>query len=637
MVLLARLESEPGQPSRGYTPAIRDHPLTDCSRATGTAGATLVRFPAIFVMTRLELLTEPPTAELVPIARELFVSPVIAGLLWQRGLRDPDEARNWLAAGIEHIGDPFDFHDMEAACDRIRRAIRDRERILIHGDYDVDGLTGTVLLVSFLKMLGADVDSFIPDRTDGYSFSAASLAKIREGGFKVCISVDNGTAAIDEVREIQDSGCDVIITDHHHTGPDCADAYATLNPRLDDSGYPFPHLAGCAVAFKLAWGLAASFSPSRAVSKDLEEFLVDAASLVALGSVADVVPLVGENRSLVRLGLEALRHSKLPGIRALIDVLGPGNAKLSAEDISFRLGPRLNAAGRMGNASLAVELLCSRSYGEARALAAEIEKLNRQRQKVEGETTKAALAQVAADPRLSDRRVLVAAGEDWHIGVVGIVAARLADVHRRPAIVLSLQGETARGSGRSMHGCNLKALVDASNHRLTRYGGHAAAIGLELPRGDLEAFREEFDRVANEMLPPYVEPPVVAEARVSLAHWTTAEIRKLGELRPFGAGNRAPRFLASDVRIASGMRRVGPAARGLTLTVIQDGVQLRALAPALGARIEEFTRRGPWHVVYTPRLSRRSDASPIELLVHAIADVNSTEITMRQATSERAT
>ncbi|MCA8971944.1 MAG: hypothetical protein KDC95_19310, partial [Planctomycetes bacterium] len=473
----------------------------------------------------------------------------------------------------------------------------------------------------------ADVDSFIPARSDGYSFGAASIAKIREGKFGVCISVDNGTAAIEEVRTIQESGCDVIVTDHHHTGPVCAPAFATLNPRLEDSGYEFPHLAGCAVAFKLAWGLAASFSPQRAVSKELEEFLIDAASLVALGSVADVVPLVGENRSLVRLGLDALLHSKNPGIRALIDVLGPGKSRLSAEDISFRLGPRLNAAGRMGHASLAVRLLTSKSYGDARGLAAEIEKLNRERQRVEGEITRVALEQVEADPELESRRVLVAAGEGWHLGVVGIVAARLADVHRRPALVLSLQGDTARGSGRSMHGCNLKQLLDHASARLTRYGGHAAAVGLELPRSELATFREELDARARETLPPFRAPIIRADARVALGHWTTAEIKKLGELRPFGPGNAAPRFLATDVRFAPGMRRVGPGARGVAFTAIQDGVQFRALAPALGPRIRELAGSESWHIVYTPQLSTRGDASPIELLVHAIEPARTTDVT----------
>ena len=577
-------------------------------------------------MARIEILRDPPQRELVTIARELYVSPVIASLLWQRGFREPEAARLYLKAGLEAIGDPFDFHDMERACERLRTAIRKRERILIHGDYDVDGLTGTVLLVSLLQMLGAEVESFIPARADGYSFGQASIDAIRDGGFAVCVSVDNGTAAIDEVQAIQDLGCDVIITDHHHTGPTCAKAYATLNPRLENSGYRFPHLAGCAVAFKLAWGLAASFSPSRAVSRELEDFLIDAASLVALGSVADVVPLVGENRSLVRLGLEALLHSKNPGIRALIDVLGPGKARLNAEDISFRLGPRLNAAGRMGHASLAVRLLCAKSYGEARTLAAEIENLNRERQRVEGEITRAALEQIAADPDLADRRVLVAAGEGWHLGVVGIVAARLADVHHRPSLVLSLAGEVARGSGRSMHGCDLKNLLDHASTRLHRYGGHAAAVGLELPRSELAAFRDELEACARALLPPSRRHVARADAKVPFAHWTSAELKKLAELRPFGAGNPTPRFLASDVRFAPGMRRVGPAARGLAFTAIHEGVSLRALAPSLGERVRDFSGSGKWHIIYTPQLSQRGDGAPIEVLVHAIEAVDDCEV-----------
>ena len=569
-------------------------------------------------MVRVELLSDPPNSEVEALARSLNLSKPLATVLWQRGHRDADQARAWLKPGVDDILDPFSFADMERAVDRVQDAIRNREKIIVHGDYDVDGITGTVLLLSFFRLVGADCDYHIPDRAEGYSFSDSSIQRIREGGHKVCISVDNGTAAIDEVAEIQALGCDVIVTDHHHTGPEIAPAYATLNPRLEDSGYPFPHLAGCGVAFKFAWAIAQSFSPYRILSDELRDFLLDAASLVALGSVADVVPLHGENRAMVRLGLRAILQSPNPGLRALIDVLGPSKARLHAEDISFRIGPRLNAAGRMEHASLAVKLLCANSYGEARKLAAQIEDLNRKRQRVEARITEDACRRIDNDPAQLDRRILCVWGSDWHIGVVGIVAARLADRYHRPAIVLSVSDGRARGSGRSGDTANLKAVLDRASSRLTRHGGHAAAVGLELPESELEAFAAELE-AASSVLPPLERPPIVVEARAPLGHWSTSELRRMAEFRPFGQGNPYPRFLAEGVRIGTGLRRVGPGERGLTFTAIHEGTALRALAPALGHRIEEFIKAPtPWRIVYTPRIGAKSEGSPIELFVHAI-------------------
>lgn len=571
-------------------------------------------------MVDIHVLEEAPLGTIRPLAAGLGLSDVLARVLWQRGLREVAAAKGWLKPDVSDIEDPYLFDDMEKAVGRIRDALRRRERILIHGDYDVDGLTGTVLLLSFLKLVGAEADYHIPARDEGYSFSPRSVARIRDGGFGVCISVDNGTAAISEIARIQEIGCDVIVTDHHHTGPDIAPAHAILNPRLENSGYPFPHLAGCAVAFKLAWAIAESFSPRRILADELRTFLIEAASLVALGSVADVVPLIGENRTLVRVGLKALAHSKSPGMRALIDNLGPRGSELVADDISYRIGPRLNAAGRMGHASLAVRLLCATSYGEARQLAAEIESLNRTRQKVEAEIATEAIRKIEADPLHDQRRVLLVAGADWHLGVVGIVAARLTDLFGRPAIVLALQDGRARGSGRSCGGFDLKALLDRLQSHLPRYGGHAAAVGLELPAAELPAFEAALEDACSG-LPPIRPAPLEVEARASLAHWTTRELRRLADFRPFGHANPPPCFLAEGVRLGTGLRRVGASQRGLAFTAIADGTAVKALAPTLGPRIEEFLAKPtPWSLVYTPRLAARSDASPIEIQVHAMLE-----------------
>jgi single-stranded-DNA-specific exonuclease len=573
----------------------------------------------------LYLLPQAPRVDVERLERGLELSSVLSTLLWQRGLRDVEAARGWLHPGFESIGDPYDFTDMNKAVQRVRQAIRDRERILIHGDYDVDGLTGTVVLLSFLRLLGAEAQWHVPSRGDGYSFAEPAVKRIAEEGFTLCISVDNGTAAIDEVRRIQEAGCDVIVTDHHHTGPEIAPAFATLNPRLDGCGYPFPWLAGCAVAFKLAWAIAQSYSPHRILSDDLREFLVDAASLVALGSVADVVPLKGENRALVRVGLKALLQSKNPGLRALVDLIGPRRSAVFADDVSFRIGPRLNAAGRMGQVELAIQLLTATSYGEARKLASQLDSLNRRRQKIEAEITKTAFEQIDQRPHQEDSRILVVWGEGWHVGVVGIVAARISDHYRRPAVVLAVHDEHARGSGRSHGDIDLKELLERASGSLNRYGGHRAAVGMELDRCNVERFAREIEEAAA-TLPPLRPEEVTAEARASLGHWNTTELRRLADFRPFGEGNRTPTFLAEGVRIGTGLRRVGTRQKALAFTAIQDGCAVRALAPSLGPRIDEFARRrAPWNVVYTPQLAERAEDGAIELRVRGMEQ----EVTQR--------
>ncbi|PIE22719.1 MAG: single-stranded-DNA-specific exonuclease RecJ [Planctomycetota bacterium] len=572
-------------------------------------------------MSSIQFDSQPATEEVNELARQLHLSPVLATLLYRRGHRDVEAARKWLDADLSQLEDPAQFHDMPKAVQRIRKALYGNERIMIHGDYDVDGLTATVLLLNFFRMIGADVDPYIPSREEGYSIGESSVRRILERKYDVVISVDNGTAAIDEVRSLQEAGVDVIVTDHHHTGPVIAPACAVLNPRLEDSGYPFPHLAGVGVAFKLACAITESLSKDRKLSNELQSFLIDAASLVALGSIADVVPLVGENRAMVRVGLKALLESRSPGMRALVDVLGASARNLRAEDVSFRIGPRLNAAGRMGHAKLAVQLLTADSYGEARKLASRLEKLNSQRQQVEADLFIKARDQLLADPETPNRRVLLAHGEGWHLGVLGIVAARISEDFRKPALILSDQEGRSRGSGRSYGRIDLKSVLDAASAPVTRYGGHAFAVGLEIASARLPELQQLLDQHSQKL--PNLGPHLVSvDAEAPLSHWSSSELRQLARFRPFGEGNEPPRFLARDVRIGSGLRRIGPSARGLCFTAIQNGVALRALAPRLGARIEEFVKRpAAWQLVYSPRLAARAEHGAIELLVHAIERV----------------
>ena len=566
----------------------------------------------------IQIPDEAPKKQLRALADGLGLSQSLAELLWQRGHRNVSEARKWLYPSFDALEDPFQFRDMERAVRRIKQAIHDRESILIHGDYDVDGLTATVLLLSFLRMIGACTDYYIPNRKDGYSFQEASVKKIREGKFGLCISVDHGTGAIKAIDRIQEGGCDVIVTDHHGLGPEIANAYAVLNPKLADETYPYRDLAGVGVAFKLAWGIAASFSRKRMLSAEFKDFLIDAACLVALGTVADVMPLNGENRVLVRNGIAALPLTKNPGIRALIDCLGPDSYRLCAEDISFRIGPRLNAAGRMGNADAAIQLLTAPSYGEARNLARQLEVMNKQRQGIEAIVLEEALVMVRADVKNKERRVLCVWKDAWHVGVLGIVAARLVQEFDRPAIVMTIVDGTTRGSGRSCIGINLKSLLDSISDLPFEYGGHARAIGLNMATDKLTVFRQRLDAAATR-LPKTVREAIRIDSIVSLSHWCSEELKRLALFRPYGEGNPPPKFLATNVRMGTGIRRVGPAARGLVFTAIQDGVSLRAIPPGLGRRIEEFLRRrAPWNLVYTPHFSTRPERGAIEIQVHAI-------------------
>ncbi len=563
-------------------------------------------------------LAEPgPAEELRILGRDLGCSEPLAQVLWQRGHRDRVAARAYLRPSTDSLHDPFLFGDMEKAVERIEQALAEDELILIHGDYDADGLTGTVLLLRLLKLLGGRAQAHIPARSEGYSFGKESITRILKGGFGLCISVDNGTAAREEIATIQAGGCDVIVTDHHSSGPDPAKAFALLNPRQADSGYPFADLAGVGVAFKLAWALASRQRRRRSVETRLGDFLHEAAAYVALGSVADVVPLVGENRYLVRQGLDALVHASTPGLRGLMHLLGTSPTRLTARDIAFRLAPRLNAAGRMAHASLALDLLLAETTGEAEACARKLDQLNRRRQKTEAIVCAQAESRLERDPTLADKRVLCTWDQDWHLGVLGIVAARLAGYFEKPSLVLAIHGDEARGSGRSFQGIHLKDLLDRVEGVDMHYGGHAAAVGLHLAAKDLPALEAALQVAAAKGRAAPKPQPLLCEAEASLAHWSSSQLKRLSEFGPFGQGNAAPRFLAQPVRIGAGLHAQGPDNRDLAFTAIQDGCALPAQARGLGRHIEELRVRDRlWRMAYSPRFSARPELGAIEIEIH---------------------
>ncbi len=546
------------------------------------------------------------------MARTLGQSELLTRVLLARGCDDPERARVILRPDLGSLADPFSFTQMERAVDRIRTAIHKGERIMIHGDYDVDGISGTVLLQQFFSLMEVDSKPHIPDRRHGYSFTTASLEAIQAGGFGLCISVDNGTNASEIISKVQAGGCDVIVTDHHGTSDNVAPAFAVLNPRLPDAGYPDRDLAGCGVAFRLAAAVAHSFTRGRRDGDEFREFLVDAMAYVALGTIADVAPLRGENRAMVFHGLRALAVSRNPGIRALLDCAGLSNRTPEPEDISFRLAPLLNAAGRMGQALEAVQLLTARGYQEAQEAAKVLERHNELRRKVERELVE----RVKREAEGFDDQILVLAGDDWHPGVLGIVAARLAETTGRPCILISFDGDIGRGSGRSPGGIHLREAMHACSHLLTSHGGHAAAAGLEIRRERLGEFRAAINAVAATKLQAPAQ--LALDGTVMFGELEPRDVRALDLLGPFGAGNRRPTFLSKGVRLV-GTPSLDARSGDMRLRLTQNGT-LRPARLRSGARHFEAVcaLEGAFDVLHSPRASMRAEEGPVELLISRI-------------------
>ncbi|HEU5105618.1 MAG TPA: single-stranded-DNA-specific exonuclease RecJ [Solirubrobacterales bacterium] len=476
------------------------------------------------------------------LTEELGLSEPVAVTLVRRGYRTPEEARAFLAADEEHP--PSGFAEMDAAAEQVRAAIAAGARITVHGDFDVDGVCATTLMVSALRGLGADCDWFIPNRIeDGYGLSEGNVRKLAERGTRLLLTVDCGITSVAEVGLAKELGMEVIVTDHHQqaeTLPDCT----ILHPQVSD--YPFESLCGTAVAWKLACALA---------GVELEADL----DLVALATVADVVPLVGENRCLVRKGLAEIRRARRPGIKALIEVAKCDPERLDESDLGFRLAPRINAAGRLYRADAGVELFLTESPERAEAIAIELSRANSERRATEQEVDAAAEAAWRELPaELQEAHGLVLAGEDWHPGVVGIVASRLVERHQRPVVVISLDEDgNGRGSGRSISGFDLLGALEACGEHLEGFGGHRAAAGLQIKAENVDAFRAAFAAHANAVLSPEdLQRTEKVDAMVGGLGLGLELAEELRQLAPFGMGNPGVRLLVPAARV-SDVRTMG--------------------------------------------------------------------------------
>jgi len=555
------------------------------------------------------------------LERAAGVPAVVAQLLICRGIEQPDAARQFLNARLADLREPDALPGARQAAQRIWAAIREGKRIVIHGDYDVDGIAGTSILVHCLRLLGANVGYFIPDRmSEGYGLHEATVRRLVAEGAGLIVTVDCGITAVAAAQAARELSAELVITDHHEMQPTLPDA-VLVHPRLRGTQYPFVDLCGSAVAFKVAWALCQEASGARKAAPVMRDFLLQAVVLAALGTVADVVPLVDENRILVRHGLVGLRQQPLLGLRTLMRVaMLDQKLHLAAEDIGFQLAPRLNAAGRLGQARLAVELLTTDSEPRALELAQYIEGLNATRKSLERSIYLAAKKQAREqfDPEADAALVLAARG--WHAGVIGIVAGRLAEKFHRPVVLLSqdeLGVKPAVGSGRGVPGFNLHAALRACSQHLASYGGHAAAAGLRIADEAIEAFRAEFCEHCASVIPPEQRwAELHIDAETPLAALTLNTVRHIEQLAPFGQGNSRPLLCTSDVHLTAPPRRVGEGERHLLLKLMQHNLRLRAVAFGGGEWADELSKHvgnGPLSVAFRPVINVFGGRQSVEL------------------------
>ncbi|MCP4649028.1 MAG: single-stranded-DNA-specific exonuclease RecJ [PVC group bacterium] len=534
-------------------------------------------------------------------AAELGVSPILAQILLNRGISDPDQARTFLRCDMKDCHDPFLLKDMSKSVSRVQKAIKYKEKIVIYGDYDVDGVTSCAVLFYVLSDLGADVSCYIPHRIEqGYGLNLESCQTLKEQGVSLVITVDCGVSGFQEIEYLKEAGVDVIITDHHQPlERGVPDALCVINPWQKKCSYPYKELAGVGLAYKLALGVSAG-------TLDISEHL----DLVALGTICDVAPLTGENRILVKHGLERLSNTKKEGLRALKDIAKIRAKKLSTHHVGFMFGPRLNAMGRMGSAEKSLELLLSTDYAQAYKLAQILDQENRTRQKTEQKILKEALSMVESQINFKHHRTVVLHNDAWHPGVIGIVASRIAERFYRPTILISTQEGIGKGSGRSIRDFHLFDNLSKCNHLLEGFGGHANAAGISILEENLADFKQAFnDLASHDLTPEKLQPIVDVDMEVTLSALSEKLINDLEKCAPFGIGNSRPVFASQDLKLKQRPKIL----RGETfkLWLTDEKITCEAIGRLNG--VAPTSLNEGFSIVYSPSINDWQGISTIQL------------------------
>lgn len=543
------------------------------------------------------------------LVEALQITPLVASLLVNRGLTDPEEAKAFLFTEKQEFHDPFLFAGMERAVERIRTAIERGEPILIFGDYDCDGVTSTTIMMKVLTELGAQVDFYIPNRfTEGYGPNEGAFRHAHEMGFRLIITVDTGIAALHEANVAKELGIDLIITDHHEPGPELPEALAIIHPKLENGTYPFRHLAGVGTAFKLA----------HALLGEVPEHLIEFA---AIGTIADLVPLKGENRLIVQKGLQKLKTTKNIGLKALFKTANVEQAQVNEEDIGFSIAPRINAAGRLDSADPAVHLLLSEDPFEAEMMAEEIEQLNIERKSLVNAITEEAVKMVEENYPPEENRVLIVGKENWNSGVIGIVASKLVEKYYRPVICFSYDREEglAKGSARSIVGFDLFENLSTCRDILPHFGGHTMAAGMTLKIADVDELRRRLNQLADEQLKDEDLIPITTiDAEVQLSHIDLHAIEEMNKLAPYGMDNPKPKVAIYDVHFQN-MRKIGADKTHLKITFTEEGTSLDGVGFGLGELTEHISPGSKISAIGELSINEWNNIKKPQMFVHDLA------------------
>ncbi len=518
--------------------------------------------------------------EVINISKAYHISPIVAIILYNRGIRTEQEINDFLGSNLALMHDPYLMKDIDKAVERILIAKEKGEKITIYGDYDVDGITSIAILYKHLHSMGLTVDYYIPDRiAEGYGVNCGALDKIKENGSSVVVTVDTGITAVEETEYAKSLGLDMIITDHHECKEQIPASYASVDPKQKSCGYPFKNLAGVGVAFKLIQALD--------MSVPLEKLCELYADLVCLGTVADISPLVDENRILVAEGLKRFKTTKNIGLKALIDVTTANNSMITTSTIGYIIAPRINASGRLGCASRSVDLFLTEDKNKAKELADELCKENTIRQQTEQKMFAEALAYIEKHPEIKDDKVLVIPHENWHHGIVGIVSSKITEKFYKPSILFAVDGEDAKGSGRSISGYNLFEALESCSDILEKFGGHELAAGLSLKTDKIDEFRKKINETAP-VLPEAdtVVPVVGIDAVIKAAYITAETVEDINTLQPFGVDNPPPVFAAKNLKV----HRISTMSdnKHLRMTLLKDGKYIDTVGFGMGDYFTSF-------------------------------------------------
>jgi single-stranded-DNA-specific exonuclease len=562
----------------------------------------------------------PPDESSAELAKSLKVSPLLAQVLINRGIDDPQSASVFLRPKLTNLIDPDRMPGIAPAVSRLKHAITNKEKITVYGDYDVDGITGVAILWQVLKLLGADVDYYIPHRIDeGYGLNTEAIRALADSGSRLVVTVDCGITAFDSAELAGQLGLDLIITDHHQPGSELPIAAAIVHPALEES-YPNQDSAGAMVAFKLAWAVANEFNSGKKLEPRLRDFMINATSLAAMGTIADVVDLRGENRVLASYGLKTLPESKLSGIQALIESVGLTGHRLDSYHIGFRLAPILNASGRMGHARLAVELLTSDGQLRSMQIAEYLKEQNNQRQQYERKIFKQACEMIVErNLHHPDRKSIVLVNEDWHNGVIGIVASRIVDKFYRPTIMFNsgaAEDGIAQGSARSIQDFCLLSAIKACSKHLVSFGGHKMAAGIKIEIDKIDLFAAEFEAYAKQNLDEKdVSARLHIDAAVPLSDFSLEAVDELQMLGPFGQGNPQPVFATKGVSLAGPPRRVGSGREHLQLAITDNTSTIRCIGFRFGKLEKKLLEHEFFNVAYQPQLNTYNGNTNVEFVL----------------------